>query len=258
MKLYWHYVRVHFKSQMVYRTSFILLSIGQFFLPFMVFISMVLLFQRFDNLMGWSLYEVSLCYSIIHMAFSTSECFARGFDSFSGLIRTGNFDQLMVRPRSTLLQVFGSKFEFTRIGRFIQSVLVLIISLVNIDVTLTPIKILTLILTILCGTLIFTGIYIIGASMCFFTIEGIEIINIFTDGGREMGQYPLGIYKKWVQKFFTFVVPFGVINYYPLLYVLDKSDKIWYCLLPFTGMLFLIPCLMAWHFGVSHYKSTGS
>jgi len=224
----------------------------------MVFISMVLLFQRFDTLMGWSVYEVSLCYSIIHMAFSTSECFARGFDSFSQQIRTGSFDQLLVRPQSLILQVLGSKFEFTRIGRFTQSILVLIISLSNLHIEFTALKIMTVILSVVCGTFIFTGIYILGATLCFFTVEGIEVINIFTDGGREMAQYPLGIYKKWIQKFFTFVIPFGVVNYYPLLYVLDKSDKVTYTLLPLSGLLFLVPCLRIWSFGVKHYKSTGS
>lgn len=258
MRLYLKYMKVHFMSQMAYRTSFILLSIGQFFVPFMIFISMILFFQRFDTIMGWELYEVTLCYSVIHMAFSISECFARGFDAFSNLIRTGQFDRLMVRPRSTLLQVFGSKFEFTRIGRLLQSVLVLVVSLMNLNIDFNPLKILTLILMISCGVVVFTGIYMLGATLCFFTIEGIEIINIFTDGGREMAQYPLGIYKKWVQKFFTFVIPFGVINYYPLMYILDKTQKTWYGLLPLTGVLFLIPCFLIWQVGVRQYKSTGS
>lgn len=105
---------------MEYRTSFILLSIGQFFVPFLAFISIYLLFQRFSNIAGWSLYEVALCYSVIHIAFSLSNCFARGFDSFSSIIINSDFDRILLRPRSTIIQVMGSKFEFTRIGRLTQ------------------------------------------------------------------------------------------------------------------------------------------
>jgi ABC-2 type transport system permease protein len=113
---------------------------------------------------------------------------------------------------------------------------------------------------ILSGILIFIGIFMLGASLCFWTIEGLEIINIFTAGGKEITQYPLDIYKKWVKNFFTFVIPFSTVNYLPLMYVLGKTNQnlTLYMLSPLLGMLFIIPCYIIWMFGVRHYKSTGS
>lgn len=260
MKLYFKYVSILLKSQMEYRTSFILLSIGQFFVPFLIFISLIMFFQRFPSIGGWSLYEVALCYSVIHMAFSLSECFARGFDSFSSIVVKGDFDRILVRPCSTVLQVLGSKFEFTRIGRLIQSIIVLIFAIANINLDWDIYKVITLILMIISGIFIFTGIYMIGAALSFWTIEGLEVINIFTDGGREMSQYPLSIYKEWVRKFFTLVIPFGTVNYLPLMFILEKegATSIFYMFVPLFGILFIIPCLFIWYFGVKHYKSTGS
>lgn len=260
MKLYFKYVSILLKSQMEYRTSFILLSIGQFFVPFLIFLSILMFFQRFPNIGGWSLYQVALCYAVTHIAFSLSECFARGFDSFSSLVINGDFDRILVRPRSTVLQVLGSKFEFTRVGRLAQSIIVLIFALININVDWDIYKAITLVLMILSGIFIFIGIYMLGASLCFWTLEGLEVINIFTDGGREMSQYPLSIYKEWVRKFFTFVIPFGTVNYLPLLFILDKegANNIFYMFIPLSGILFLIPCILVWSFGVKHYKSTGS
>jgi ABC-2 type transport system permease protein len=222
MKLYFKYVTILFKSQLEYRTSFILLSIGQFFVPFLVFVSIFLLFKRFPNVGGWSLYEVALCYSVIHIGFSVSECFARGFDGFSSIVVNGDFDRILVRPRSTVLQVMGAKFEFSRVGRLSQSIIVMIFSLVNLQVAWNPFKLLTLVFMIFSGIFIFTGIYMLGATLCFWTIEGIEVINILTDGGREISQYPLSIYKEWIRKFFTYVIPFGTVNYLPLMFILDK------------------------------------
>ncbi|WP_425449037.1 ABC transporter permease [Dethiothermospora halolimnae] len=260
MKLYFKYVSILFKSQMEYRTSFILLSIGQFFVPFLTFISIFLLFQRFSNIAGWSLYEVSLCYAVTHIGFSLSECFVRGFDSFSSLVINGDFDRILVRPRTTILQVLGSKFEFTRVGRLSQSLIVLVFSIINLNLDWDVYKVVTLLLMILSGIFIFSGIYMIGATLCFWTIEGIEVINIFTDGGREISQYPLSIYKDWIKKFFTYVIPFGTVNYLPLMFILDKIDgnKFMYMISPVLGMLFIIPCVLIWCFGVKHYKSTGS
>nr|WP_202886924.1 ABC-2 family transporter protein [Cohnella zeiphila] len=249
-----------FKSQLQYRTSFWLLTVGQFFVPFSVFAGLYFMFDRFGQLREWSFFETALCYAIIHMAFALSECFVRGFDAFSGLISRGDFDRLLVRPRSTALQVLGSQFEFTRFGRLLQGIVVLAWALYKLPIEWDAAKAATLVLMILGGVLIFAGIYVLFATLCFWTVQGLEIANIFTDGGREMAQYPLNIYQKWVTLFFTFIIPFACVNYLPLLYLLGRADgdPVRYMLQPLAGILFLLPCLLVWRIGVRHYRSTGS
>ncbi|MDF2921131.1 MAG: rane protein [Paenibacillaceae bacterium] len=261
MRLYMKYISILFKSQLQYRASFLLLSFGQFFIPFFVFAGMYFLFERFGQIRGWSFFETALCFSVIHMAFSVSECFVRGFDNFSSLVVSGDFDRLLLRPRTTVLQVLGSKFEFSRVGRLLQSLIVLCWAVWNLQVDWTVLKAAVLLLMVLSGVCIFSGIYMLAATMCFWTIQGLEIANIFTDGGREMAQYPINIYHKAIARFFTFVIPFGCANYLPLLYILDRTGDGYphvYILAPFWGLLFLLPCLWVWTIGVRHYRSTGS
>lgn len=260
MRLYIRYLTIHLKSQLQYRTSFLLLSVGQFFIPFMVFGGLYFMFERFGELKGWSFFEVTLCFAVIHLSFSISECFARGFDAFSSLVGNGEFDRLLVRPRSTVIQVLGSKFEFTRAGRLMQGLIVLVWSIANLPQIWTLTKGITLLFMIMNGVFVFTGIFILAATFCFWTIQAIEVANVFTDGGREMAQYPLNIYEKWVTRFFTFIIPFGCVSYLPLMYVLDKKEGslLTGMLVPFGGLLFLLPCLAVWQIGVRHYRSTGS
>lgn len=254
------YVFILLKSEMQYRTSFLLLTFGQFFIPFSIFAGLYFLFARFGQIDGWNFYEVGLCFAVIHMGFAISECLARGFDSFSSLVSSGEFDRVLVRPRSTVLQVLGSKFEFTRIGRLLQSLMVLVWVLIKLPVEWDGLKMTTLVFMILSAVFIFSGIFILAATMCFWTIQALEVANIFTDGGREMAQYPLNIYKKWVTRFFTFVIPFGVTNYLPLMSILGKVNghQILYMLTPLAGVLFILPCFLVWNIGVRHYRSTGS
>lgn len=260
MRLYFKYLLLLFKSQMQYRTSFWLLCAGQFFVPFTVFAGMYLLFERFGELRGWTFYEAALCYGVIHLAFSVSECFVRGFDAFSSLVISGDFDRVLVRPRGTIVQVLGSKFEFTRFGRMLQSIVVLGIAVGGLSIEWTFVKVVTLVLMVVGGVVIFGGIYMAAAAMCFWTVQALEVANIFTDGGREMAQYPLDVYKKWVTTFFTFIIPFGAVSYLPLLYILDRTDGpgVLYMLMPLAAFLFLLPCLLVWRIGVKHYHSTGS
>ncbi|MEG0774985.1 ABC-2 family transporter protein [Clostridium sp.] len=260
MRLYLKYFSIHLRSAMEYKTSFILTAIGQGLTTFFSFLTMYFLFQRFGSIKGYTFNEVLLCFSTIFMSFALAECFGRGFDAFSGIISNGEFDRIMVRPQNEMLQVLGSRIELSRIGRLIQALIVFVYGIVTCGVFWNAEKILTLILMILGGIILFFSFFMIYASICFFTIEGLEFMNIFTDGGRELAQYPLDIYKEWVLKFFTFVVPLAFINYYPFLFLIDKYDgsKFFYMLSPLIAFLFTIPSYIFWRIGVRHYTSTGS
>ena len=83
-------------------------------------------------------------------------------------------------------------------------------------------------------------------------------MNVLTDGAREYGKYPIGIYGKRMLQFCTFVVPYALIQYYPLLFLLGSTDSVWYMVIPLAAVLFLLPCHALWRYGVRHYKSSGS
>lgn len=260
MRLYFKYFSIHLKSVMEYKLSFFLTALGQGMTTLFSFLSMYFLFDRFGSIKGYNFNEVLLCFGSIFISFSLAECFGRGFDSFSRTISNGEFDRIMVRPRNEVLQVLGSKIELTRIGRLLQALIVFIYALITCGVDWTLEKILTLTLMVIGGVCLFFGLFMIYAAICFFTIEGLEFMNIFTDGGREIAQYPLNIYKNWVLKFFTFFVPLAFVNYYPFLFLIDKAtnNKILYMISPVVAMLFIVPSYILWRIGVKYYKSTGS
>jgi ABC-2 type transport system permease protein len=259
MMLYLKYVRMVLYCQLQYRASFFMTLLAQMLTPLSVLAGTLLLFQRFGRLGVWSVGEVLLLFAVIHMAFALSECFARGFDLFSRLIIQGEFDRILVRPRNTVLQILGAKIEFSRFGRLALSLIVLAVALTRTEIAWTGWRILTLLLMISCGALIFAGIFMLAATLCFWTLQGIEVANIFTDGGREMAQYPLDIYRKEVMRFFTYVIPFGAVNYLPLRYLLNQpGSALWQAFIPLAALLFLIPCLLLWRLGVRRYQSAGS
>ena len=82
MKIYLDYLKLHLKSIMEYKLSFILSLISQIFVFFTYYFLIIALFQKFNNLQGYNIYEVLLTFSIIHFGFSMNETFARGIDQF--------------------------------------------------------------------------------------------------------------------------------------------------------------------------------
>ena len=192
------------------------------------------------------------------MEFSIAEMAVRGFDSFSSMVRTGEFDRVLVRPRSNVLQVLGSKFKLTNLGRIIQGAVIFIYAVTAAEVEWTIYKIITVVFMLVGGVALFSGLFMIYAALCFFTLEGLEFMNIFTDGAKEFGQYPVGIYGKRMLQFCTFVIPYALVQYYPALYILGRVDNVWYMFLPLAACLFLLPSYLLWRIGVRHYQSAGS
>lgn len=257
-QLYLHYVSINIRSMMQYKTSFFLSVLGQFLVSFNVFLGIFFMFQRFSVVEGFSYNEVLLCFSTFLLGFSLAEMFARGFDTFSGTVRSGEFDRVLVRPQNEILQVLGSKFELTKIGRMLQAVVLFIYGIANSDVRWSFSKVMTIVFMLIGTTAVFSALFLIYAALCFFTLEGLEFMNVFTDGAREFGKYPIGIYGKKMLLFTTFLVPYALIQYYPLLYLLGRQQSVLYMFLPLAACLFLIPAFLLWKFGVRHYKSSGS
>lgn len=256
--LYLKYFSIHLKSQMQYRASFFFTLLGQFLTSFSVFISIAFLMSRVRAVEGFTYQEVLLCFGTVLLSFSLAEAFARGFDSFSSTISNGEFDRILVRPRPIVFQVLASKIEFTRVGRLLQAALVFCYAIPASGIRWTAEKVFTLCLMIVCGALAFSGLFVVYAALCFFTTEGLEFMNIFTDGGREFGSYPFSIYGKTALRFFTFVVPLALFQYYPLLYLTERSQNPWLMAAPLLSLLILLPAALLWKIGVRHYRSTGS
>lgn len=258
IKLYLHYLSIQLRAMMQYKISFLLTVIGQFFTSFVLFLTVYFMLSRFHTVAGFTFTEVMLCFSVMLMSFSLAEILVRGFDTFSSIIAHGEFDRIMVRPKNEIFQVLASRVEFTRIGKLLQAAVMLIYAVNSSQVEWNADKIMTLVLMIVGGVTVFSGLFILYASLCFFTLEGLEFVNVFTDGAREHGKYPISIYGKWVLRFCTYIIPYTLFQYYPFLYLLGRAQHSWYRFLPAAAMLFLVPCLLFWKFGLKHYKSTGS
>jgi len=243
---------------MQYKGSFLLAVMGQFLVSFNVFLGMFFMFRRFSAVGGFTYSQVVLCFGIFLMEFSLAECIARGFDTFSSMVRKGEFDRCLLRPRGLVLQVLGSRFELTRIGRMLQALAMFVYGVKKSGICWDVPKVMTTMFMLFGGTAVFFGIFLIYAALCFFTLESLEVMNIFTDGAREFGRYPVAVYGKRLLQFCTFVVPYALVQYYPLLFLLGERTELWRMFIPLLACGFVVPCYGLWRIGVRRYQSSGS
>ena len=72
MSIYLKTIKMHMKSALEYKKSFILTTIATFLLTFLMTISIYLLFEKFGSLEGWDFFDVAITFGIIMFAFSSS------------------------------------------------------------------------------------------------------------------------------------------------------------------------------------------
>ncbi|SHE74944.1 ABC-2 type transport system permease protein [Tissierella praeacuta DSM 18095] len=263
IKLYFKYIKLSIESQLQYKASFIMMSIGHFLITFIDFLGVWVLFERFGDIKGFTFGEAALFYGMVHIAFSITEAWTRGFDTFHILVRSGDFDRILLRPRTTVLQILGQDFHIMRIGRFIQGLVVLIWAVFKLNIEWTLGKTLLLIGSIVGGNFLFSGLIVIQATLSFWSVQSLEIVNSFTYGGVQAAQYPISIYRPWFRKILIYIIPLATINYFPAMNILGKVDSFGYpswlgWISPLCGVVFFILSLQIWKIGVNHYTSTGS
>jgi ABC-2 type transport system permease protein len=263
IRLYGRYASISLRGQMEYRASFLLQAVGQFLVTGVEFLGIWALFSRFGQIRGWTLEEAALFYGLISITWSIADAVSRGFDVFGTTVKNGDFDRMLLRPRSTIVQLFGYELTLRRMGRFAQGLAVLVFAIASLEVGWSAARFALLALAVIGGVCLFIGLLILEATSAFWTTESLEVWNAFTYGGVTMSQYPLDIYRPWFRRFFLFVIPLGCVSYLPVVAVLGRPDPLgtplalqW--IAPLAGPIFLLMCLQVWRVGVRHYQSTGS
>ncbi|MBE5746251.1 MAG: hypothetical protein E7359_03070 [Clostridiales bacterium] len=257
--LYFKFFKIHLKKLKEYRFSMFLSIFSQMLTCAVSLLTIYFLFDRFKIVDGWTFEQVAISYAVVQFCFSIIECFFRGIDEFPSLVKSGTLDSFLVRPRSIFSQALCHQVEFSKIGKTIVSLIILIYACLIQPFTFTPLKILVLISMVLCGIIIFLSLFMLAGAFSIFTIDGIETMNIFTYGGKEFCQYPINIYGKTFTKIFTFIIPFATFNYLPMMYLFNMPNtSIINIISPFIGMLFFIPCYLIFKWSLKRYMSTGS
>jgi ABC-2 type transport system permease protein len=261
--IYRRLVGAHVRSQMQYKASFVLRVLATFGGNLFDFAGIAVLFSRIPQLAGWSLPEVALLFGISAVCFATAELLGGALDSFDTVIVQGTFDRVLTRPLGALFQILTEEFALRRMGRIGQGAVVLGIAVQQLPIVWSPDKVLVLVVSLMGGTALFFGIFVLSASYCFWVVQGKEATHVITYGGDFMSGYPLDIYSRWLKRFVTFALPIGFVSYYPTLYILDRSDPFglpdWVRLAgPLAAAAVCGLALLAWRAGLRRYQSTGT
>jgi len=262
VRIYVRLVGGRARSQLEYRLSLALQIVATALLTLLDFVMILVLFENVPTLDGWTVQEVALLYGLAAISFALTDLVVGHLDLFPQMIRDGTFDQILVRPLPSLLQVVASDFSLRRVGKLAQGIGVLAVALVAVDVDWTPGRVLMIPLAVASGTLIYSGVWIALATVAFWIVDAIELVNAFTYGGNFLSGYPITIFGRWLRNLVLFVIPIAFVSYFPALYVLDRPDDLGLpealrYLSPVVAIVTAVVAMLVWENAVRRYRSAG-
>ncbi|GIP33819.1 ABC transporter permease [Paenibacillus sp. J2TS4] len=260
LKLYGILIRASIRSRMQYKFNFIFSSVMAAFINIVEFLLIAILLSKFGHIKGWSLYEVGYLYSVLILSRSIYRSLASDVHHIERYLVNGELDQLLIRPIPILLALMTQNFTIL-LGEFLQGSIILIICIQGLmasgQMTLTAIP-LTIVIIVSGAVVLFT-IGLVSATSGFWITRVRDLQNITEDATHTAARYPLLLYPKWLQLLLVSILPVGLVNYVPALYILRGQFGPWLLILTTSlAALFLWLGLRLWRVGLSKYQSTGS
>lgn len=259
IRVYFKLLRIHMLSAIEYRGWWVM-GLQVLLTCILEPLGTILMFMRFGNIGTWSVERILLVYAMAVTSFGLAKSLCRGFDLFpSSMIRNGNFDQLLLRPKSLFTQTAASVFHIHRLAQPVAGFTIVIWCLWRQGVQLTPINLAILVMALTGGFATYAGVFIMTSGIAFFTVKAIDWIYVFTNASYQVTRIPHEYMPGILKYTFTFFMPMLVISYYPASALCSWGESMWtgFLALP-AGLAFLGAAVMVWRIGVRHYKSTGS
>jgi ABC-2 type transport system permease protein len=253
-------IRASIRSRMQYKFNFWFSTLLAFIVNTMEFLLISIILWKFGDLKGWSLYEIGYLYAAILLSKAIYRTFASDVHHLEKYLVSGDLDSLLIRPIPLLLALMTQNFR-VMMAEYIQGTIILVVCLHamletgQIDLWAIP----QTLYIILVGAVILFSIGLGTAAFGFWITRISDLQNVTEDAARTAVQYPMDLYPNWLRGILLTLIPVGMANYLPALYVLRHEFGLW--LLPAIALfaiLFLLAMMQFWKLGMSKYQSTGS
>ncbi|MFQ6229096.1 ABC transporter permease [Nocardia sp. NPDC002869] len=255
-------LRSRIRAQRTYRLSFASDMAGATMVGLAEFAEVWVIFHQAKVLGGLDLDAALLLFGLSNLAFALAQLVFGHLDKLPNLIRLGQLDIYHLRPQPVLLQLITSDFSLRRLARATVALVVLTVGLVRNEIVWSTGSVALIVLTVVSGTVLFGGLFVVAAGCQFFLIDGAEMTNSFTYGGSFAATQPASIFPTPLKLLFCVAIPVAFTAYLPTLALLDLPGPAgmlsWlaWCA-PLAAAWVWVLAWVMWRIGTRHYQSGG-
>ena len=252
------FITYSLQGKLEYRFDFfinILRSVGWLFVGIFSF---QVLFAQSDVIGGWNKAEAMSLFGIFIVITHVWYMFlAPNLLGFSEMIRTGDFDFVLMKPVSTQFVISLKETYIYSVANLLLGVGIILYysSQVARDVNLFTVLIAMLLIGN--GLLILYSLMLAIVTLSFWIINFSSfwhVYEVFTEGAR----YPVSFFKNPLRFLFTFILPLSIMFTLPAEFLV-KEVSWWIVLFAFLvgGVCFYLSSKF-FYFGIRHYNSASS
>ncbi len=264
LRLYWRLQLLHIRAYLEYEADF-WVGILAMFLRHGAGIAFIwVLFDSVKEVAGWTKWEMLFLYALLIIPRGATELIANGQWQLGNLVHGGEFDRLLLRPVSPVLQVFSYTSAIHGLGSALLGVAVLATASAKLGVVWTLPNALLLVVT-LCGSVVLiSAVTLATNSISFWVPAATGAFPNFVNNLTELAKFPITIYGMLVQTVLTFALPFAFISYYPALSLLGRhadatAFPAWLAYVtPLAGPAVALVASFVWRQGLARYQGAGT
>lgn len=258
------YMKTTMKAWFQYPVDAVLRSLAVFLREATGIIVIYFTLLKFDSLNGWNMHEMLFLFSLLFLTYGIMILFFTGLRDFGEIVRNGNFDRFLLRPRGLLFQlIFVNADWFAAIGHGGLGIVLFALSASKVGICWNIWNTLYYLLAIIGGVLIQGAVFLIIATLNIYLLETNSLKELLYWNFRKFAGYPISIFHKAIQFCMIFIIPFAFVNYFPSQFLLRKPDigqypEVFFYLTPIVGGSWYILAYIFWRYSVRWYKSSGN
>ncbi|MCL2224064.1 MAG: ABC-2 family transporter protein [Defluviitaleaceae bacterium] len=237
-------INAAFARASAYRLNFLLSLVITLGFNLLFPLVTVLIYSAGAGFPGWGFYEVLLMQAV----FTLSNGLAGVV--FSGVlwatmqhVREGTFEIVLLKPTGPLFFLIATNFDEDSLGLLVGGGALFAVAVVFADVSVAAVP--AFLVLFAAGFCVMAGVNMLMAATSFKWVGNSRIPEIF-DSLLNFGKYPLTIFPNAIRGLATFVIPVGMIAFYPANALLGNWD--------WRTLFVVVPSILFMLFGVRTYQ----
>jgi ABC-2 type transport system permease protein len=258
LSMFFQYIAQYMKTRLQYRSDMVVEVISDLLFQGVNLIFILVVFGHTQFLNGWSRDEIIFIYGFFLVPFAIFGAFFNIWDFNERYIVKGEMDRILTRPIHSLFQIILERMELESLFGVVTGIVVMGYASLHLQLNFEWYDALIFIVMVLGGVFVYAGIFIMLASIGFWSDARTSIMPMMYNIGN-YGRYPVDIYNKLIRFILTWVLPFAFVGVYPAAYFLGKVEWYGYAFLtPVMGLIFISLAIILWNVGVTKYRGAGN
>ncbi|UCZ54116.1 ABC-2 family transporter protein [Bacillus shivajii] len=258
VSIFFQYASQYMKTRMSYRADLVVELFSDLLFQAVNLIFILVVFGHTTLLSGWSREEIIFIYGFFLVPYAIFSSFFNIWDFNDRYIVKGEMDRVLTRPIHSLFQIIIERMELESMFGVITGIVIMFYAGSQLGLALSWYDPFAFFLMVIGGSLIYAGIFIILASISFWSDSKTDIMPMMYNIGN-YGRYPVDIYNQVIRYVLTWILPFAFVGVYPSAFFLGRTEWYGYAFLtPVMGLVFITIAVVLWNEGVKRYRGAGN